>query len=103
MAQATNDQVQQFVTTQYRPFCEKLVQLKVFVDQLIASSGDVYSNLTGTPDWTDGITGNPAKLLTPADVLAINALAHNLQTAIEGDSAWGIAQAACINLPSIFE
>jgi hypothetical protein len=94
---ATDQQVQVFVDTQIRPICEAARNLKLQIDGAISQIGDVYAALTEpTPTWTDQRTDAPAHLLSPADVLAINAFLHDISTAIGNDNAYPVVESACV-------
>jgi len=98
---ASNQQVQQYVNERIRPFCEAVRALKLHADDIKASIDDVYANLTSSPTWTDNRTDGPPHLLTPNDVLAVNAWVTALIVAINttaGDlrDQYPIIQKACV-------
>lgn len=97
---ATNAQVQQFVNERIRPRMEQMRALKIALDDDIAAIGDVYANLTNSPDWTDGRTDAPPHLLTPNDILAINSLMNNVRDAIRDDANYGVGLTACVRAVS---
>jgi len=103
---ATNAQVQNFSDQRMRVRSESLRQLFAAIDDDVASIGEVYANLTSTPDWTDVRSDAPPTLLTPNDLLAINtayvaikALKDGTTTAIRNEVAASAlsaeAKAAC--------
>lgn len=84
---ATNAQVQQWSNERTRPRCEQIRHLLLAMEDDNASIDDVYANLTDNPDWTDSRTDAPSHLLTPSNLLAINAFSDNLAKIIRGDLA----------------
>ena len=84
MPAATNQQVQTFVNERMRPYCEMSRALKLATDDDIGAIGDVYANLTNSPDWADGRTDGPPSLLAPSDVLAWNTYMFHFQRLING-------------------
>lgn len=83
---ATNEQVQAWSDQRTRPLCETLRDLINTLADDNASFPDVYANLNGSPDWTDGRSDYPPHLLTPSDVLAINTIVYNLNLILSGSS-----------------
>lgn len=96
MAAATNAQVQAFVNDRIRPRCEQIRALYNAVLDDIATIGDVYSNLTSSPTWTDNRTDGPPSLLAPSDILAVNTFLNNIKTAIASDAQLPIVRKACV-------
>jgi outer membrane PBP1 activator LpoA protein len=96
MANATNDQIQKFVDSRTRPTCDMVRTLKLTLDDHNAMIDDVYAALNQqSPTWTDTNPDNPAHLMTPADVLAINAFAQDIRNAIANHAAYGVVLKAC--------
>lgn len=94
---ASNQQVQQFVDQRIRPHAEIARALAVVFDDDIGSIDDVYNALNvGSPTWTDGRTDGPPHLLTPSDVLAINAFLHDVRDAIKNHAQYPVVLKACV-------
>lgn len=99
---ATDQQVQQFVNERIRPHCELIRNLKILLDDDIASIDDVYANLTAqNPTWTDTRSDAPPNLLTPNDVLAINSLINAVRDEIRDNANYGICVQACVRSPGV--
>lgn len=81
---ATNAQVQAFVDSRVRQRCEQIRALYTSLKDDLAVIGDVYANLTNSPDWTDNRTDGPPHLAVPNDVLAFNTAASALIAVVEG-------------------
>jgi hypothetical protein len=88
MANATDQQVQQYVNERVRPRAE---QIRALINALVddkAAIDDVYAACAAaSPTWTDDRTDGPPHLLAPADVLSYNsyitALIPNLKDAAD--------------------
>lgn len=93
---ATNQQVQNFVNERIRPHSEMARALKIVFDDDRAVIEDVYNNLNNSPTWTDNRTDGPPHLLTPSDVLAVNAFMEDIRTAIANHAQWPVVQKACV-------
>jgi hypothetical protein len=93
---ATNQQVQNFVDTRIRPHSELARELTLVFDDDRAVIDDVYENLNNNPTWTDGRTDGPPHLLTPGDVLAINAFMEDIRLAMANHDSWPIILKACV-------
>ncbi len=94
---ATDLQVQHFVDERIRPRCEQIRALLNSISDDLASIDDVYAALTAqSPTWVDNRTDGVPHLLTPSDVLAVNAFLNNLKTAINGDGQLPIVLKACV-------
>lgn len=97
MANATDKQVQNFVDGRIRPFCEHLRALLTEGTDIKASIDDIYAALNvGNPTWTDTRTDGPPHLLTPSDVLAVNAFITNLLNLINNDAQLPIVRKGCV-------
>lgn len=94
---ATNEQVQQWSDQRTRVRCEAIRALLLSLEDDNASIGEVYDNLTGSPDWTDNRSDGPPSLLGPNDLLAINALSVALVEILRGTSADDAARIAAVN------
>lgn len=81
---ATNAQVQNWSDQRVRPFCEELRKLLLMAEDMNASIGEVYENLTNSPTWTDGRQDAPPDLLAPSDLLAINTICVRLAQVLRG-------------------
>lgn len=101
MANATNQQVQQFVNERVRPFAEQFRALLIAAQDHKAAIDDVYAACAqGTPTWADNRTDGPPHLLAPSDVLSFNsfitafiAFAGN-QSVQTGE--WAVQVKACV-------
>lgn len=93
---ATNAQVQQFVNERIRPICEDIRALQVKMTDLKAQIDDVYANLSGTPDWTDSRTDNPPHLMTPSDVLGVNAFITDILAAMNAHGQYPVVVDGCV-------
>ena len=98
MANATDQQVQAFVDGTIRPICEQIRSLKMQIDAAIAQIGDVYAALAQqSPTWVDTRPSNPPPhFMVPSDVLAVNTMMHDLQTAIANDAQYPIVLESCV-------
>lgn len=81
---ATNAQVQQWSNERTRVRSEQVRALRIALTDDNASIGEVYDNLTNSPDWTDNRNDAPPSLLGPSDLLAINTLSVNLAAILNG-------------------
>lgn len=94
---ATNAQVQQWANERTRPRAEQLRALLISLQDDNGAIGEVYANLTDSPDWTDQRNDAPPALLTPGDLLAINTLSANLEAILLDDLADDAARAAAVS------
>ena len=101
MAEATNAQVQTFVNERMRPWCEQARALYLLSKDHTAAIGDVYANLTTSPDWTDNRADGPPALLGPNDVLAWNAFMVAFNTFVEGNANYTVILKACVRPPGV--
>jgi hypothetical protein len=94
---ASDVQVQTFVDSRIRPRCEQIRALLLAINDDIASIGDVYAALTQqNPTWTDQRKDGVPHLMVSSDVLAVNAILHDLQTAIQNNSQLPIVLLGCV-------
>lgn len=84
---ATNEQVQVWSDARIRPRAEQARALLLGLEDDNASIGEVYANLTDSPDWTDNRGTGPPALLTPGDLLAINTFSSQLAAILRGSLA----------------
>jgi hypothetical protein len=97
----TNQEVQNFSDQRWRPFAERLVNLIVEAQGDIGAADAVYANLTASnpsTTWTDSRTDGPPNLLTPADLLALNAAENALVTWATAQSWWATVQQAVVRV-----
>lgn len=100
MANATDQQVQNYVNERVRPHAEVARNLALAYDDDIASIDDVYNALNvQSPTWVDNRTDGPPHLLTPSDVLAINSFMHDIRDAIKNHGQYAIVLKACVRSP----
>lgn len=93
----SNQQVQNWSDQRARVRCEALRNLLVTMEDDNASIGEVYANLTNSPDWTDTRTDGPPSLLGPNDLLAINTISVQLAAILRGTLANDAAKIAACN------
>ena len=98
---ATNQQVQTFANERVRPWSELMRSVYLLAKDHKANLGDVYDNLTNSPNWTDSRTDGPPHLLVPNDILAFNTFITDIIAAIEGNAQWPIIQKACVRPPGV--
>lgn len=97
MAAASDAQVQAFVNTRIRPHAELTRALQALFSDDISAIDDIYNALNvGSPTWSDNRTDGPPHLLTPSDVLAINAFLHDIRDAIVNHGQYAIVLKACV-------
>ena len=97
MAIGSDAQVQAFSDQRYRVRAEAIRNLVVAMQDDVNSSDSVYANLTQqTPTWTDNRTDNPPNKATVANLLAMNAIEHDLITAITGDANYTAVLQLCV-------
>jgi hypothetical protein len=84
MAEATNQQVQQWADQRTRVRAEQIRALLLAMESDNSTIGDVYENLTTSPNWTDGRTDGPPHLLEPTDLLAVNTVCQQLAKILRG-------------------
>lgn len=95
---ATDTQVQSFVDKFLRPYSDKLCQLLALGQQIVSEIDDVYTAAAEqSPTWSDSRNDGPPHLATPSDVLAMNTLIRDINTAISGDAQFSIAQKLRVN------
>jgi hypothetical protein len=94
---ASNEQVQAFVSNEIRPWCEAARLLVTQAADLRARIDDVYQNLTADQPttWEDERSDNPPHLLSPNDVLAINAFMETVKN-LSGDGNYAPVVDACV-------
>ena len=98
MASATNQQIQAFSDNYIRPFCEAARALQMAAANIPASDNDVYAALTqANPTWTDERSDGPPHLMMPSDILAVNAFAAAISSAMTGNANWPVILACCIS------
>jgi hypothetical protein len=93
---ATNEQVQQFVNEVIRPICEDIRNLRAKMSDARARIDDVYANLSSSPTWTDTRPDAPAHLMTPSDVLGVNAFMADTLAAIDAHGQYPVVVDACV-------
>lgn len=94
---ATNLQVQNFVDNRIRIRAEAIRAINLAMSDDISLIDDVYNALNvGSPTWTDTRADGPPHLLTPSDVLAVNAFLHDIRDAIVNHAQYAIVQKACV-------
>lgn len=97
MANATDQQIQNFVDTRVRPQAEAARALALAFDDTIASIGDIYAALNvQSPTWADSRTDGPPHLLLPTDVLAFNTFMNDIRNAIKNHAQYPIVLEACV-------
>lgn len=96
MPNANNAQVQHFVDERIRVRAEQIRSLYVAIKDDKAAIDDVYGALNQqSPTWTDSRTDGPPHLLTPSDVLAINAFYDSIISAVDNQGQYPIVLKAC--------
>ncbi len=96
MANATNEQVQQFSDYRVRPRCEQARALVTLMADDIASIEDIYNALNvQSPTFTDSRNDVPHKAL-PSDILAINSFLHDVHDYIAAHGQYAIVQKLCV-------
>lgn len=93
---ASNQQVQQYVNEYIRPLAELSRELATRFDDAILAIDDVYAALSDTPTWVDSRDDAPPHLLTPSDVLAINAFLHDVRDAAKNHAQYPVVIKACV-------
>jgi hypothetical protein len=94
---ATDPQVQRFVDERIRPHAEAARALVLAFDDDRASIDDVYAALNvPTPTWSDKRPDGPPRLLTPADVLAINGFMEDVRTFMKAHGQYAVVLKACV-------
>jgi hypothetical protein len=98
---ASDAQLQAFADGTVRPTCEQVRNAILVLQAAIAQIEDVYNACAAqNPTWADTRTDiHPPHLMTPSDVLAWNAFAHDLITAATGNAQWPIILKCCVQLP----
>jgi hypothetical protein len=97
MPLATDQQVQTFVNEHIRPRCEQIRALLLAINDDINAIGDVYAALTQpNPTWVDQRSDGVPHLMSSSDVLAVNIVLHNLQTAIQNDPQLPVVLQSCV-------
>lgn len=98
MAEATNQQIQNFVDQRVRPHCEQLRALLLTFQDDKSHMDDVYAALAppATPTWTDGRTDGPPHLLVKDDVLGYNAFITSLIDDILNHPNFDQVMSACV-------
>jgi hypothetical protein len=81
---ATDQQVQNFVDTRFRPRAEAIRALYLACKDDKGAIDDVYLALTDTPTWIDSRSDAPPHLLAPSDALAINTFITGFISLVEG-------------------
>lgn len=93
---ASNAQVQQWSNDKSRPRSEQIRALVISCTLDRATIDDVYNNVNAqSPTWIDVRPDNPAHLLTPADILAINAVTEAIKN-IANMSEYAVVLKACV-------
>jgi hypothetical protein len=94
---ATDTQVQNYVDQRVRPHAELARTLALSYDNDISTIDDIYNALNvGSPTWADNRVDGPPHLLTPSDILAINAFMHDVRDAIKNHAQYPIILKACV-------
>lgn len=97
MSAATNAQVQTYVDTYIRPFCESARSVFNAAQNIRDSISDVYSNLSSSgTTWTDQRVDNPPHLMSASDVLAINTIVVDMLNYKSGEGQWPILLESCV-------
>lgn len=98
MANATNQQVQQYVNERLRPRAEQLRALIAAMQDDKALIDDVYAACAAqSPTWTDNRTDGPPHLLAPADVLAYNSYITAAITNLKDAADYPAVAKACVH------
>lgn len=98
MTAATDVQVQNFVSERIRPRVEQIRSTFASIDGDLAAIDDIYEALNvPTPTWKDTRNDGPPHLLTPNDVLAINAFLHDIRDAIKNHAQYPVVLKACVH------
>lgn len=94
---ASDKQVQQFVNERIRPRAEQIRSLLLAIEDDIAAIDDVYAALTAqNPTWSDTRDDGPPHLLTPSDVLGVNAFLNAVKVAMRAHDQLPIVLKACV-------
>lgn len=93
---ATDEQVQQFVNQRIRVRAEQIVKLLVAMEDDRATIDDVYAACSDSPTWEDNRTDGPPHLMTPSDVLAVNAFMADTITAMRAHGSFANVRNACV-------
>ncbi len=106
MAQATDQQMQQFVDQRIRVRAEQSRSLIESMRDDKAALDSVYDRAANGAAWNDARTDWPPKLLGSQDVLVYNSVATLLLKCIDGTATsqditdlhanWAVFQAACV-------
>lgn len=94
---ATDQQVQQFVDERIRPRCEQIRALLLAMEDDKAAIDDVYAAVNApSPTWEDERTDGPPHLLTPANVLAVNAFYDQVIEVMRESAELTAVLSACV-------
>jgi hypothetical protein len=106
MANATDQQMQQYCDQRIRVRAEECRALVNSLRDDKASIDDAYARASGGTAWTDARTDGPPKLLASQDVLTYNAVVTLLLKCVDGTatvqdvadlhSNWSVFQSACV-------
>ncbi len=98
MAAATDAQVQQWANERARVRAEQIRALKMALESDTGTSYEsVFQALNiAEPTWADNRADGPPNLLTPNDLLSINAFCANLLAWIEANGDYAAIQKACV-------
>lgn len=89
MAEATDQQVQQWANERTRVRSEQVRGLLHACEDDNAAIVSVYERLVGSGGWSDGRTDGPPNLLTGADLLAFNTFSVQLATLLRNGGTSG--------------
>lgn len=106
MAEATNEQMQEYANTRIRVRAEQSRALvESFRDDKFAGES-VYARASGLTPWNDSRTDGPPKLLASQDFLVFDSVAVLLLRCIDGTATaddvaalhanWPVFQSACV-------
>jgi hypothetical protein len=89
--------VQDFCDQRIRVRAEQLRALVAAMQDDLAAITDVYERGADTKaPWVDSRADGPPHLLASSDVLAYNAFATDVLTAITGHAQWPVVRRSCV-------